>query len=145
MKSKSKETLEQKVLRERKLKELSFEVDSLIVKIVKGVEEINSLKGIGEVKVGTKHFEESHEVIRMLGYDDSFDIVRFRIPLNKVGKLALFWNPRQELIHKYCLFYGCLTTKPNLEATVEMYENLITLLNSSSSKLEDEKSKLGGK
>ncbi|MBQ0114056.1 MAG: hypothetical protein KBT03_13080 [Bacteroidales bacterium] len=135
---KTKETLEQKVLRERKLKELSFEVDSLIVRIVKRVEEINSLKGIPEVKVGTRHFAESHEVLKMLGYSDSYRIVRFHLVLNKVSKWQWFWNPTEELVHKYYWDWGDHASHPNLKATVQMYEDLIARLELAGVSLENE-------
>ena len=135
---KTKETLEQKVLHERKLIELSLDVDSLIVKIVKKVEELNNLKGIPEVKVGTKHFGESHEVLKMLGYINSYGTVKFHLLLNKVSTLLWLWNPRSELMHKTYYCDGEGYSRPVLEATVQMYEDLITRLELVGASLENE-------
>lgn len=126
---KVKETLVQKVQRESKLKELSAEADTLIVNIVKSVEEINKLKSIPSVTVGKRHFDESHEVLKEIGYDDTFGIVKFRIPLNKISWFDKIWNPNLELEHEFYWDWRIRSyTRPNLNATVQMYENLITRL-----------------
>lgn len=122
-----KETLEQKVKRERVINELSKKVSVLIRSVVFQVEEINGLRGIPEVTVGTKHFQESNGVLREIGYCDEFGIVEFNIPLNTIGKFQWLWNPSKQLHHKYYWSWGS-NGFGELNATTQMYCDLINKL-----------------
>lgn len=115
------------VVKERKLKHLSVEVNEYIVSIVKAVEEYNIKRGIAEVNIKHHHFKNSHKALVDVGFDDKFDIIKFRIKLNKVSKFKWFWNPNLQLVHEY---YWAWNDKSyaNNDATVEMYEKLINRL-----------------
>lgn len=113
------------ILKERELSKLAKEVDSYIIKIVKRVEELNSINGIPEVKVGTRHFGDSHDVLKEIGYCDKWGIVKFEIPLNSLSKWGWFWNPNKQLAHKYFWDWGDKgVDSSNKRASVEMYTNL---------------------
>ena len=115
------------IMKERKLAELSIETNNLIISIVRAVEDYNSKRGIPEVRLSHEYFEKSHEAISKIGFNNDFDIIKFRIKLNKVSKFKWFWNPNLELVHEY---YWAWNDKSyaNNDATVEMYENLINRL-----------------
>lgn len=115
------------VVKERKLKHLSVEVNEYIVSIVKAVEEYNIKRGIAEVNIKHHHFKNSHKVLVDVGFDDKFDIIKFRIKLNKVSKFKWFWNPNLQLVHEYYWDWNDKSYANN-DATVEMYEELINRL-----------------
>lgn len=118
------------IMKERKLKHLSVEVNEYIVSIVKSVEEYNIKRGIPEVGLKHHHFKDSHKVLVDVGFIDSDGIIKFRIKLNKVGKIKWFWNPNLELLHEY---YWAWNDKSfaNNNATVGMYKELVLKLKDS--------------
>ena len=118
------------IMKERKLAELSIETNNLIISIVRAVEEYNTKRGIPEIRLMHEYFENSHEAINKIGFNNDFGIIKFRIKLNKVGKLKWFWNPNLELLHEY---YWAWNDKSyaNNDATVEMYEELVLKLKDS--------------
>lgn len=115
------------VVKERKLKHLSVEVNEYIVSIVKAVEEYNIKRGIAEVNIKHHHFKNSHKVLVDVGFDDKFDIIKFRIKLNKVSKFKCFWNQNLQLVHEYYWDWNDKSYANN-DATIEMYEELILKL-----------------
>lgn len=115
------------IMKERKLLELSIETNNLIISIVRAVEDYNSKRGIPEVRLTHEYFENSHEAINAIGFNNDFGIIKFRIKLNKVSKFKWFWNPNLELVHKYCWEWGD-KSYANKDATVEMYEYLVVKL-----------------
>ena len=115
------------IMKERKLWELSIETNNLIISIVRAVEDYNSKRGIPEVRLTHKYFENSHEAINKIGFNNDFDIIKFRIKLNKVSKFKWFWNPNLQLVHEYYWAWGDRSFANN-DATVEMYEDLVVKL-----------------
>lgn len=123
-------SIKQQVLKERELKEIGKQCNTIIRDIVIAVERLNAKNGIPEVVRQTRYFEDSNEALTAICYSNRFDILKFSIPLSKVSKWQMFWNGGENRrFHDYYWDWGQKENLPiNTEASVEEYTNLLNML-----------------